>query len=224
MKISILTAFPNLYTPFLETSLLARAQQRGIITPELVSFLQMCKPKERIDAPAYGHGAGMLIKPVVVERAIEQQEQKYGKAFKIFFSPQGKKLDQRLLQSIHERLKGCDHIMTISARYEGMDARVEQEYADEIISIGDVVLMGGDLPAMMFLEAFLRYIPGVVGKQESVEHESFQGPFVDYPSYTEPVEWHGKKVPEVLRSGDHKAIENWRQEQAVKASVLNHFE
>jgi len=114
-------------------------------------------------------------------------------------------------------------MMLLPARYEGMDARVEQEYADEIISIGDFVLMGGDLPAMILLEGMLRLIPGVVGKQESVSRESFSGPFVDYPEYTEPVMWQGREVPEIVRSGNHAAIETWRTEQAAKKTVFAHF-
>lgn len=114
--------------------------------------------------------------------------------------------------------------MLIPARYEGMDARVEQEYADELVSMGDFVLMSGDLPAMMFLEGLLRLIPGVVGKQESVEKESFSGPFLDHPEYAEPVEWHGMSVPDIVRSGNHAAIETWRTQQAVKKTVVHHFD
>ena len=113
--------------------------------------------------------------------------------------------------------------MLIPARYEGMDARVEEQYADMIVSVGDFVLMGGDIPAMMLLEGMLRLLPGVVGKQESVECESFSGPFLDYPEYTEPVEWHGMKVPEVVRSGHHAEIDKWRMEQADQKTVLNNF-
>jgi tRNA (guanine37-N1)-methyltransferase len=104
-----------------------------------------------------------------------------------------------------------------------MDARVEDEYADMILSMGDFVIMGGDLPAMILIEGVLRYIPQVVGKEESVSRDSFSGPFVDFPSYTEPVEWKDKRVPDVLRSGNHGAIEKWRQEHAVSATVQEHF-
>jgi len=114
--------------------------------------------------------------------------------------------------------------MLVPARYEGMDARAEEYYADEIVSVGDFVLMGGDLAAMMLLEATARYIPGVVGKQESVAEESFSGPFVEYPHYTEPLEWKGMRVPEILRSGNHAAIEKWRMQQAAQRTVFGHFE
>lgn len=226
MNISIVTVFPELYEPFLKASLVAAAQHKELVSVDVAAFRSFVAPKERIDAPPFGKGTGMLIKPVVVERAIQAQEQKYGSALKIFFSPQGKKLTQDLLHDIYTRLQASpsgEHLMIIPARYEGMDARVEEEYADYTISIGDFVLMGGDLPAMIFLEGFLRLIPGVIGKAESVEKDSFEGPFVDYPAFTEPVVWHEKEVPCVIRSGNHKAVDVWRYEQAVRKTVMNHF-
>lgn len=114
--------------------------------------------------------------------------------------------------------------MLLPARYEGMDDRIEQEYADEIISVGDFVLMGGDIPAMMLLEGLLRFVPGVVGKQASVEHDSFSCAFVDYPEYCAPVEWRGHVVPEVVRSGNHAAMATWRRDEAAKRTVLRHFD
>lgn len=225
MNISIVTVFSQMYEPFLQTSLIASAQQKELVSIQVESFRSFVAPKERIDAPPFGKGAGMLIKPVVVERAIDAQEQRYGSSLKIFFSPQGKKLTQDLLHEIYARLEETTHkhLMILPARYEGMDTRVEEEYADYTISIGDFVLMGGDLPAMMFLEGFLRLIPGVIGKTESVVNDSFEGPFVDYPSFTEPVVWRKKEVPPIVRSGNHKAVDTWRYEQAVCTTVQNHF-
>jgi len=224
MKISILSVFPELYSNFLETSLVRRAQEAGLVDFNLDAFRSFVEPKERIDAPTFGPGAGMVIKAEVVQKAIEAEEKKLGPAFKIFFSPQGKKLDQDILKKISKSVLQKGHLMLLPARYEGMDARVEQHYADEIISIGDFVLMGGDLPAMVFLEGFLRLIPSVVGKQESVKEESFSGPFLDYPSYAEPVVWKGYEVPEIVRSGNHKKIQEWRMDQAAKKTVLTHFD
>lgn len=220
MIVSIATLFPDLYKPFLETSIVGRAQKSGAVTFDLVSLLSFVGPKVRIDAPTFGHGAGMLIKPEIVEHAVTHQEAQRGKAFKIFFSPHGKKLTPALAQECAQK----SHILLLPARYEGMDARVEEEYADLVISIGDYVLMGGDLPAMVFLEAMLRHVPGVIGKQESVEQDSFSGPFVDYPEYCEPVTWHGKTVPDIVRSGNHAALKEWRREQAAQRTVLHHFE
>ncbi len=223
MNISIVSVFKELYGPFLSTSLIKRAQEKQLVDIHLDSFFSYVKPKERIDAPTFGPGAGMLIKPEVVQKAIQANNAAYGSSFNIFFSPQGRLLDQTVLKQLATILQEKKHIMLLPSRYEGMDARVEEKYADMTISIGDYVLMGGDIPAMVLLEGLLRYIPGVVGKEDSVEHDSFTGPFVDYPAYTEPVEWQGLQVPDIVRSGNHKAIDQWRTDQAVKRSVLHHF-
>lgn len=224
MHISIVTPFEQLYTSFLQTSIVGHAQAEGKVSINVTSLKAYASPKERIDGPIFGHGAGMLLKPTVIERAIDAHEKQHGPAVKLFFSPQGKKTTQPVLKKIYGDIaaKG-GHVMLLPARYEGMDSRVEQEYADYILSIGDFVLLGGDLPAMMLVEGLIRLIPGVVGKQESVEHESFSGAFVDYPTYTEPVVWKGREVPPIIRSGNHQAVDTWRHDQAVKATVLRHF-
>ncbi len=223
INISILTVFEQLYDPFIHTSLVGRAQEKEIVHIDVQSFFSYIQPKERIDAPTFGPGAGMLIRPDVVQKAIEDKEAVYGKAFKIFFSPRGQKIDQRVFETIAAKTQECGHLMIIPARYEGMDARVEEEYADMVLSVGDFVIMGGDVPAMLLLEGVLRLLPEVVGKQESVARESFNGPFVDFPSYTEPLEWKEMRVPDVLRSGNHAAIEKWRTEHAVEKTVKDHF-
>ena len=223
-NISILTLFPDLYEPFINTSLLKRAQEKNLINFDLQGLFSFAKPKERIDAPGFGPGDGMLIKPEIVEKAIDKQEKEFGKAYKIFFSPQGKLLNQTNLKEIYNKIADKKHIMLLSSRYEGMDSRVEEYYADEILSVGNFVTMGGDIPAMLFLEAILRYFPEIVGKVGSVEQDSFSGPFVDYPQYTEPVEWKGMVVPEILRSGNHGAIEKWRLDKAAQKTVIDHFE
>lgn len=224
MNISLLTVFQDLYDPFLKTSLIGRAQEKGLVHCDVQTFFSFVAPKERIDAPIFGHSSGMVIKPDVIEKAIDSQEKKHGSAFKIFFSPQGKKLNQPLLRELADKVFQHKHLMLIAGRYEGMDARVEEVYADEIISVGDFVVMGGDLPAMLFLEGLLRLMPGIVGKQESVAEDSFSGSLVDYPVYTAPITWKEKAVPEVLRSGNHAAIKKWQIEQAVKKTVLHHFD
>jgi len=224
MRISIVTLFPSLYDPFLNTSLVHRAIEAGHVAFSVENLFNYCAPKERIDSPTFGHSAGMLIKPEVIQKAIEQQEAVHGSSHKIFFSPHGKKLDQALLKKLVKNFQDKKHIMLLPARYEGMDARVEDCYADELISIGDYVLMGGDLPAMVLIEGLLRLIPGVIGKQESVEEESFSGPFVDHPEFTAPVEWKGCQVPEVIRSGNHAEIVAWRRKAAAGRTVFHHFE
>lgn len=224
MKVSILTVFTEPFGPFLSTSLIKKALEKNLVTIDVASFFDVVAPKERIDAPTFGHGAGMLIRPDVVERAIKAQEEKHGKAFKIFFSPQGQRLDQHMLKKVAQQIGSDTPIMLISSRYEGMDARVEQEYADLVVSIGDYVLMSGDLPAMVFLEGLIRYVPGVVGREESVHQDSFTGPFVDHPEFTEPVIWHDKEVPAVIRSGNHAAMQAWRAAQAAQKTIQEHFE
>lgn len=238
IKISIITVFPELYENFIKTSLINRAVEQGVVEFNFIRFSDICQPKERIDEPTVGHGAGMIIKPEVIRKAIEQCQEKWGPGFKIFFSPQGQKLDQQKLTKLYEKLttgKSEDpfstsekdqgsHLMLVCSRYEGIDERVETSYADLVLSIGDYVLMGGDLPAQVFLEGFLRLFPTVVGKTESVEKESFQGPFLDHPEFGLPVEWNGLNIPEVLRSGNHKQIDEWRKEQACKKTVLNRFD
>jgi tRNA (guanine37-N1)-methyltransferase len=224
MNFSILTVFPEIIQPFLTTSLLKKATEKKLVTFDVTSYFSFAQPQERIDAPTFGPGSGMLLKPSIVQKAIEAKEKEHGKAFKIFFSPQGEKLDQNLLQKIATKILSHDHVLLACARYEGMDARVEEEYADLTVSVGDYVVMGGDVPAMIFLEGLLRFLPGVIGRQESVEQDSFTGPFVDYPEYTEPVVWKGKSVPEIVRSGNHGAIAQWRAQQAAEKTIRDHFE
>ena len=242
MKISIITPFPALYDHFLKTSLVARAQKNEIITISLFAFSDVCQPGERIDESICGPGTGMVIKPEVVERAIGKVEKERGKGYRIFFSPQGKVLNQPILRQLaaksvkvtnlssaarSKRMPGeerIDHLILICARYEGMDDRVEQYYADLVLSIGDYVLMGGDVPALVFLEGFLRLIPCVVGKSASVAHDSFMGPFLDYPAYGLPVSWKEREVPDVILSGNHAAITAWRTQKAVQKTILKRFD
>lgn len=224
MKISIATLFPDLYTPFLQTSIIQRAQEKEVISCSLVNMFSLVSAKERIDSPLFGPGAGMAIKPTVIDKAIEVMEAR-GPAHKVFFSPRGKKLNQDELRNLYQKIeKKGGHLALFPARYEGMDARVEEYYADDIFSIGDYVLMGGDLPAMVLIEGLVRLIPGVVGKSESVDKDSFTNAFVDFPVYTAPLEWKGMVVPEVVRSGNHQAIEAWRKQRSVEDTVYNHFE
>lgn len=224
MNVSLITVFPELYDVFLKTSLMGRSQEKSLVAYDIVSYFSYVKPKERIDAPTFGPGPGMLLRPDLIEKFIQQKEAEHGRAFKIFFSPQGKKLDQRLLQEIAQKFQETHHLMLLPARYEGMDARVEEEYADVVVSLGDYVIMAGDLPAMILLEGVMRLVPGVVGNKESIERESFSGPFVDYPEYTAPVVWKDREVPEIVRSGDHGRIAQWRQEKAAEKTIMHHFD
>jgi tRNA (guanine37-N1)-methyltransferase len=244
MKISIITVFPELHTTFLATSIIGRACERGLVTVRTLRLADFCVPKERIDEPVVGPGAGMIIKPEVIERALTACENDWGHGYKIFFSPQGTKLTQRYLRSMTAQLfnasgdshsnrsernedqpsQSVPHIILICSRYEGIDARVEQHYADAVISIGDYVVTGGDIPAQIFLEGLLRLLPGVVGKQESVTEESFSGALLDYPEYGLPVEWKGMRIPEIVQSGNHAAIKKWRTQQALRTTLQRRFD
>lgn len=223
MNVSILTLFPELYKPFLQTSLLKRAGEKGLISFSLNSLFDYAKPKERIDDATFGHNSGMLIKPEIIQKAVEDSDATFGKSFKIFLSPQGKKLDQRYAKSLWDKMGSAKHVLLLASRYEGIDTRVEQYYADEVVSVGDFITMGGDIPAMLLMECLFRFMPGVVGKEESVILDSFSGAFVDHPEYTKPVEWKEMVVPEILRSGNHAAIAKWRQEMAAQTTVKHHF-
>lgn len=240
MHISIITVFPDLYRPFLSTSLIARAQAQGNVSFNIVAFSDVCQPKERIDEPVCGPGDGMVIKPSVVERALKRCVDAYGSGYTIFFSPQGQKLTQHTLkglwQSFTDDASGCTkddssesgrsgkHLILVCPRYEGVDDRVQEEYADLVVSIGDYVLMSGDLPAQVFIESFLRLIPGVVGKKQSVEQDSFSASLLDYPTFGLPKRWHDREIPEVVFSGNHAHIDAWRNEQALKKTLVKRFD
>ena len=229
-----------MFDSFLNLSLIARATEKKLVEFNVVRFSDMVQVKERIDEPTCGPGSGMIIKPEVIQKAIEECENKWGKGYKIFFSPQGKKLNQKMIKILAAKFfqsehsvsvdqassdtKKDFHLILVCPRYEGMDERVQDYYADLVLSIGDYVLMGGDIPAQVFLEGVLRFLPGVVGKQESVEKESFSSAFLDYPEYGLPVEWKNEKVPEVVLSGNHAEIEKWRNLQAAKKTVENRFD
>ncbi len=222
MRISVVTVLSDVYEPFIKTSLLGRAISAGIVGVDVDRFSAFVRPKERIDSPIFGPGSGMLIRPVVVERAVEAKEAAHGPAFKVFFAPHGVKFDQCLARTLAAKLQECKHLMFIVGRYEGIDSRVEDVYADMVVSLGDFVTMGGDVAALAVLESVARLIPGVVGKSESVVEESFSGPFVEYPHYTEPLLWKGRDVPEIVRSGNHGAIAAWRADKAAERTVKGH--
>ncbi len=250
-KISIVSVFPELHEQFLKTSLIGRAVQRGQLSATVYKMSDVCKPGERIDDAPCGPGAGMVIKPEVVDRLMKIVEEEQGPGVRIFFSPQGDKLDQPMLKKLsgllfaehapsplckelsrdddlskQDLLQGLQHrhIILFCSRYEGADERVWDEYADVVLSIGDYVLMGGDVAAHVFLEGLLRFLPGVVGKAASVEHDSFSSSFLDYPTYTLPTLWHERDVPEIVLSGNHEKIRLWREQRAAEKTVRSRFD
>ncbi len=226
MKITIASLFPSLYSEFWNTSILGRAIKNGICDIRMLNMFDFVEQKKRIDSTLVGHGDGMLIGAEVVERVYDaavSQESK--KPYTIFFSPHGKKLDQDRLKDLYHVISNQERdLLLFAGRYEGFDARAEEYYADEILSIGDYVLTGGDLPIMVFLEGLLRLIPGVVGKPGSVENDSFSGTFLDCPHYANPSMWKGKMIPDVLKSGNHALVNEWRERQAINRSICENWE
>jgi len=236
VHISLISVFPEMHDSFLNASLIKRAQDAGILTVSTYKFSTFLPVTERIDVPACGPGAGMVIKAEVVAAAIDTAIAEHGVGTVVFFSPQGQQLTQPLLREMYTQI--CDksdmssascgavaqHIILVCGRYEGVDHRTELHYADYVLSIGDYVLMGGDLPAQVFIESYLRLIPGIVGRSASVEEDSFSTYMFDYPAYGKPIEWRGMDVPEVLLSGNHAKINAWRTQHALAETVCKRFD
>lgn len=209
MKYTILTLFPDLIRPWTEESILQKAIQKGLIAVDTHDIRAYATNKHKtVDDAPYGGGAGMVMRVDVVVRAIEAA----GPADEvILLTPAGQPLTQPLV----ERLAGKSHLVLVCGRYEGIDARVEQFVTREV-SIGDYVLMGGELGALVILEATARLIPGVIKEAESHQQDSFSMGLLDHPHYTRPPVFRGLAVPEILTSGHHARIAEWRRKQALK--------
>lgn len=209
MKFDVLTLFPNMFDA-LKESIIGRSQEKGLLNINLINIRDFSKNKhKKVDDTPYGGGAGMVINPTVVYDAY--QSVKTEKAKVIYLSPQGKVLTQNKVQELAEE----EHIILLCGHYEGIDQRVIDEIVDEEISIGNYVLTGGEIPAMVLIDSVSRYVEGVIN-QDSVNEESFSNGLLEYPQYTRPEMFLGRKVPEVLLSGNHQKIEEWRKEQAVE--------
>ncbi len=212
MIFHVLTIFPEYFLSPLSVSFLKRAIERHIITVNLVDIRSYSSDRHRkVDDEIYGAGTGMLFQPEPVARAIENNfEGKNG--IRIFLTPSGKVLTQKIC----EELSSYEEILLLCGRYEGIDQRVIEEYIDLEISAGDFVLPGGESAALIVMECVTRLIPGSVGKEDSVRNDSFTTGLLEGPHYTRPSIWRGKKVPEVLLSGDHGRVEEWRLKEALR--------
>jgi tRNA (guanine37-N1)-methyltransferase len=210
MRIDVITLFPKLFEEPLRTSLLGKAVEGGrleVAVHDLRTF-GLGKHKSVDDEP-YGGGAGMVMRPEPIFDAVDSLRTESSHV--VLLSPRGIRLDQSHVSLLAER----DHIIFICGRYEGIDERVAEHLADEELSIGDYVLAGGEVAALVVIEAVSRLVPGVLGNIESLSSESYSPRGLEYPQYTRPAEFRGWRVPEVLLSGDHGAIERWRAEQAT---------
>jgi tRNA (guanine37-N1)-methyltransferase len=214
VRIEVITIFPELFGPFLATSLVGRAVEGGLLEVGVHDLRDFAEDRHRsVDDEPYGGGGGMVMMAPPWMRAVRAVAGEGG-AWRIFLSPQGRRLDDRRVRE----LAGRGELVLLCGRYEGVDERVLKTVVDEELSIGDYVLAGGEVAAMVLIEALSRQVPGVVGLPESVERESFRTGLLDHPHYTRPPELEGLAVPPVLLSGDHAAIEKWRRRQALAAT------
>ncbi len=203
----------------LHTSIIGRAVNNQLLTIEAVNIRDFAENKHnRVDDYTYGGGAGMLMQAGPVYGAYQSIARKADKKPRvIYLSPQGQTFSQKMAEDFAKE----DELVFLCGHYEGIDERVLEEIVTDYVSIGDYVLTGGELPAMVMIDAISRLIPGVLHNDVSAEFESFQDNLLEYPQYTRPEEWHGKKVPEILLSGHHVNIEKWRRQQSVIRTAQN---
>ncbi|PSQ64743.1 MAG: tRNA (guanosine(37)-N1)-methyltransferase TrmD [Bacteroidetes bacterium QH_2_64_74] len=214
LRIDILTALPELVEAPLRHSILKRAQEADVVTLEVHDLRAFATDKHRqIDDHPFGGGAGMVLKPEPLFRAVETIEDQEGEADDvIFLTPDGERLDQPMAN----RLSTRQHLIVIAGRYKGIDQRVRNALVTRELSIGDVVLTGGELPALLLVDAVVRLVPGALGDSSSALTDSFQDGLLGAPVYTRPADFRGRTVPEVLRSGDHQRIAEWRDEKRIE--------
>ena len=209
MKFDVLTLFPEMFAP-IEQSILGRAIENKLIDINLVNIRDLSENKhKKVDDTPYGGGAGMVMMPDVVYRAYQSVKSEDAKV--IYMSPQGQTLNQKKVEDLSKE----KHLILLCGHYEGIDQRVIDKIVDEEISIGDYVLTGGEIPAMVLIDSVSRYVEGVLNK-DSTNEESFTNGLLEYPQYTRPEVFEGEKVPEILLSGHHENIEKWRRKKSIE--------
>lgn len=213
MKFDILTLFPEMFET-LKQSIIGKAIEKNLIDINIINIRDFSKDKhKKVDDTPYGGGAGMVIRPDVVYDAYTSVKDKNAKV--IYLSPQGKVLDQKKVEDLSKQ----KHIILLCGHYEGIDQRVIDEIVDEEISIGDYVLTGGEIPAMVLIDSVSRYVKGVLN-EESISEESFSNGLLEYPQYTRPEKFKNKSVPEVLISGHHENVYKWRRNESIKNTYI----
>jgi len=213
VRIDVLTLFPGIFAGPLDHSILARAREAGRLRIEVHDLREFAPGKHRVtDEPPFGGGGGMVMKPEPIFSGVESIRDRFGRGTAVLLSPQG----DLLTHGLARELAGEEHLILICGRYEGVDQRVADHLADREISIGDYVLTGGELPALVVIDAVARFLPGVLGDAEAPHRDSFCDGILEGPQYTRPREFRGFAVPEVLLSGDHARIDKWRKEEAVR--------
>jgi len=217
MQFTILTIFPEMFNPFVAHGIVRRAVESGRITVRPVDLRDFAEGRHRVtDDRPYGGGSGMVMKPEPLARAITYAKQVIPEARTILLSPQGRPFNQEMAQS----LARCGGLIFVCGRYEGVDERVYEDYIDDEISIGDYVLTGGELAAMVIIDAVTRLVPGTLGNEDSAETDSFSDGMLEHAHYTRPPVFEGKAIPDVLLSGNHRQIEDWRLESSLIRTFL----
>ena len=213
MNYHVLTLFPEMIENGMNTSITGRAITKGLLSLEAINIRDFAFNKhQKVDDYPYGGGAGMLMQAEPVYLSYEAIAERIGRKPRvIFLTPQGKTFNQDMAKEFALE----EDLVFLCGHYEGIDERVLEEIVTDYVSIGDYVLTGGELPAMVMMDSISRMVPGVLNNQESGETESFSGNLLEYPQYSRPEEWHGKKVPEVLLSGHHANVDKWRREQSI---------
>lgn len=219
MNFHVLTLFPEMIQRGMNTSIIGRAITGGYLSVEAINIRDYAFNKhQKVDDYPYGGGAGMLMQAEPVYLAYQSIEEKIGyRPRVVYLTPQGSVFNQTMAKDFAKE----KDLVFLCGHYEGIDERVLEEVVTDFVSIGDYVLTGGELPAMVMMDSISRMVPGVLSNQESGETESFAGNLLEYPQYSRPEEWHGKKVPPVLLSGHHANIEAWRREQSILRTAKN---
>ena len=219
MKFYVLTLFPEMIETALNTSVIGRAIDNGLIEIEAINIRDYTLDKhKKVDDYPYGGGAGMVMQAQPVYDAYMSIVDRVGERLPcIYLTPQGKTFNQQIARDLSK----LDEVVLLCGHYEGIDERVLEEIVTDNISIGDFVVTGGELPAMMMIDAISRLVPGVLHNDDSTVQESFSNNLLEYPQYTRPEEWNGKKVPAILLSGDHAKVDEWRYEQSVARTRTN---
>lgn len=217
MKFYVMTLFPEMIVEGMNTSIFGRGMKNGHLSLEAVNIRDYAYNKhQQVDDYPYGGGAGMLMKPEPVFECYESICKKIGKKPRVIYvTPQGSVFTQKMAEELAKE----DDLAFLCGHYEGIDERVLEEIVTDYVSIGDYVLTGGELPAMVMMDAISRLVAGVLHNEDSAEFESFHDNLLEYPQYTRPVTFHDKSVPEVLLSGHHAKIETWRREQSLKRTL-----
>ncbi len=220
MRIDILTLFPEMFEGVFEASIIKRAREDNVVDINLIDIRDFATDKHSItDDYPYGGGGGMVMIPAPVADAIEhalEDKSRDAETQVVYLSPQGK----RYTQDMARALSHLEHLVLLCGRYEGVDERICDLYVDKEISIGDYVLSGGEIPAMVVVESIVRLLPGAIGNENSFRQDSFYSGILDFPHYTRPREFRGHTVPDVLLSGHHKEVEKWRRRKALERTFL----